>query len=184
MDEKNKKIIFIPGWLHTVKFYGDYDGLDIWADDSDFDVTINVDCIIAYSLGTNFALLNWKKNPAKKLILVNPLVAKQNPLNWFWRWIKYYFGEGDVLDKNINKIKIFSGLRKAYQILNNDFVEIIKNIPNENIIIIRGQGDDYFCHQSFVPFLREQCDLFIEVENARHNWNESLKKEVDRLIKI
>lgn len=168
--------------MHTVKFYGDYDGLEIWNQDFDSNVAVTADCIVAYSIGTNFAMLNWQKDSGKKLILVNPLIAKRNPFGWFWCWIKYYFSEGNIPDKNINKIKIFSGLIRAYRILKNDFTEIIKNIPNENLIIIRGRGDNYFCPMSGVPFLMEQCSQLVEVENAGHNWNDELKREVDKLI--
>ncbi|MCX6763724.1 MAG: hypothetical protein NTZ97_03285 [Candidatus Moranbacteria bacterium] len=179
----NKKTIFIPGWMHTVRFYGDYEGLDIWTENINPQEKIEAEYIIAYSIGANFSLLNWEYNKNTKLILVNPLIGNRSFFDWSWRWFQYYLKEGNIPDKNINRKKfILSGIKKAYRILKNDFEKIVKEIPNEKLIIIKGKKDNFYFDDKLCDSLKNNCQLFIEVENAQHNWNEFLKREVDKLI--
>ena len=100
MDEKNKKIIFIPGWLHSIRFYGKDRGVEIWTKNFGMKKKIDADIIIGHSLGANFALVNFFHNRNfEKIILVNPVLGKNNLWRMLTDWMKHALAEGAEPDK-------------------------------------------------------------------------------------
>jgi hypothetical protein len=57
----------------------------------------------------------------------------------------------------------------------------IKKIPPENITIIRGKNDNYFCDKENIEILKFNQIKFIQFE-AGHDWNETIAKAAKGLI--
>lgn len=89
-----EEVIYLPGWGDFVDFHLEFEGLDIWREDINYNDKIEAKCLVAHSLGCHFALLNWKENKNTKLILINPLLDKKPFVVWIFRWIAFSFFEG------------------------------------------------------------------------------------------
>jgi hypothetical protein len=178
------KKIFIPGWMDTVDNCVSYDGLEIWKKEIDPKDKIETEYIVAYSIGANFALLNWKENKNTKLILVNPLVPKRNAFLWFLRWLGFLMFEGPSISKKRSACfpYIISGIKKCLIFLFVDSIRIINTIPRENVVVIRGRGDRYFCGKEAASVIRLNNIRLLEVEGAEHTWNGRLGEVADKII--
>lgn len=177
-----QRIILFPGWMRSVAYYKKYEGVDLWKENIPADLNIEADYIVAHSLGSIVALQNWQKFPQTKLILVNPLVLKRSFREWMWRWFKFALDEGPRIDKNVSPLKIFSGLRKFYQLSKIDTTDILKNISKDSLIIIRGCKDKFFCDKEVSKYLKDNNINFIEITEAAHHWNGKFDVEIDRVI--
>jgi hypothetical protein len=177
------KIIFIPGWMQTVESYRLYQGLDIWGEKIDYYSEISTDYVVAHSLGTIVALLNWQKNKNTKLILVNPPVPQRNIFVWIWRWIKYNFEEEIRADRKIVKgfWKKTKGLFVFESLLKMDIWPMLGEIPKDNIWVIRGKRDYFFCDEEACQYIKEKGVRIIEVD-AGHDWNEKFDQEIEKII--
>jgi len=179
----NKKILLIPGWMRSVAYYKKYEGIDIWKENIPDEMNIEADYVVAHSLGSVVALQNWQKFPRTKLILVNPLVLKRSFWEWMWRWIKFALDEGPRIDKNVGILKIFSGLKKFYQLSKIDATGILKNISANDLVIMRGCRDKFFCDNEASGYLKKNGLSLIEIEEAAHHWNEKFDIEIDKITK-
>lgn len=184
MQENNKKIKFIPGWMDRTIFYH-YEGLDIWMKNINPEEKIEADYILAHSLGNHFALINWQKNKNTKLILVNPLLIKKNFRSWMMRWIRFSCGEGITVNPRRYPaiFHIFSGIKKAHRMFQIDIMEIIDKISKEDIYIIRGKKDKYFCNEEVVKIIKEKNISLIELEGVGHMWHEKIDEAVNDILK-
>lgn len=178
------KIVFIPGWMDTVKNRVDFDGLDIWLDDVDIDSEIDSEYVVGHSLGANWALLNWMKNKNIKLILFAPLVANKNIFIWFWRWRQFLTEEGT--DMNQERMKCYwhfiRDFRLLWLLLNSNLEHVLDVIPKDSITIIRGKNDQFFCDDEEAALIRNKGIKIIELDNVGHNWNDIVRKETQRII--
>jgi predicted alpha/beta hydrolase family esterase len=181
---QEKIIKFIPGWMDRAVFYG-YEGLDIWLNNVDPEEKIEADYILAHSLGNHFALINWRKNRNAKLILVNPLLLRKKFRSWMFSWMKFSMGEGVGINPRRYPFvfHIFSGIKKARQMFQVDVLEIIDQINKEDICVIRGKKDKYFCTEEVADFVREKNIRLIELDGVGHMWHGKIDEAVKDILK-
>ena len=175
MLEKNHKNLFIiPGWMKSVSFYGNYNGLDIWKKDFDLTTKIDTKNIVSHSAGTIFALVNWNLNPNKKikLILINPLLPQKNFLQWFFSWLRFAFKGKIRIDKTMGIKQLFPAIKNFSALLKFNPLAIAEKIPKENLTIIRGANDKFFCNDKVAEIIRNNDIKLIEIEGLGHEWNE------------
>src|SRR3989339_246017 len=143
----NKKdICILPGTIQYAKNYG-YDGLDIWMDKK---ITIpNAKVFIGHSLGASF-ILNSDINRNCKFIFINPLVRKRPFLFHFINWLRFLIFEGFAVKKAVPVKYWWHTFKQVLRLLKVDVLRQIKKIPPENITIIRGKNDNYFCDKKSV----------------------------------
>ena len=67
------------------------------------------------------------------------------------------------------------------RLLKVDVFGIIQKIPKENLVVIRGKNDDYFCDKESAEIIKSNNIKLIEVE-AGHDWNEKIAQAVETFI--
>ncbi|KKT79278.1 MAG: hypothetical protein UW76_C0030G0014 [Parcubacteria group bacterium GW2011_GWF2_44_8b] len=72
------------------------------------------------------------------------------------------------------------GFRKVLELIRVDVLDIIQRIPKDNIVIVRGKDDYYFCDKKSVEIIQQNGIKFIEVD-AGHDWNEKIAETVKNL---
>lgn len=179
---ENKKIILIPGWMNAKGMYeGDYDILEVWKNRLLPEEKIEADCLVAHSLGCSWALFNWGKNKNTRLILINPLLPKRNLSVWFWKWLWFQWKEKKPVKKEIVsgiKNKWF-GIKTCRRLLKESFDKVLENISKENIIIICGEKDFFYCDKTFKEYVKSKNIRTVEVRDAGHDW----RPEIDLALK-
>jgi hypothetical protein len=178
------KIIFIPGWMDTVENLVSWPGLDIWKKKIDISQRIDAEYVVGYSIGANWALVNWKKNRNIKLILISPLIPKRKVRYWFFRWVKHEIFEGSKITVRRSKCfpHIFHGIYNLVKLMSVDPILIIEEIPKDNLIIVKGKKDNHFFDDEAVGIIREKEIRLIELDGVGHNWNERIVLEVEKII--
>ena len=179
MDKQ--KILLVPGTIQYLKNYGGYDGLDIWMEKG-LEIPAGIECFIGHSLGVNF-ILKESIDPGKKFIFINPLIKKRNLLDLFVRWMRFHFFEGLSKEKEVPERFWPHTVDRAWHLLKVDVLGQMKKIPRENVFIIRGRQDDFYCDHEDLKILKENNFKVIEVE-AGHDWNESVANEVAKAIGV
>ncbi|EKD58870.1 MAG: hypothetical protein ACD_56C00036G0002 [uncultured bacterium] len=174
-----KDIFVLPGTIQRVKNYG-YDGLDIWMKDEVLSTTC-AKIFIGHSLGASF-ILKSNVNRDSKFILVNPLIIKKCFAAHFLNWIKFLVFEGFAINKAVPARCWWHTFKQILSLLKVDVFKEIKNIPKENIFIIKGKYDCYFCDRKSAEILKNDNFNVIEVE-AGHDWNENIASVVKNIIK-
>jgi hypothetical protein len=174
-----KKITLFPGGFQSVRNYG-YPGVDIWTGENFGEVLKDSDFFIGHSAGASFALRH-AANQTSKFIFVNPLMKKMNMISLVLRWIMYAFQEGLPMKKFV-PIRYWPGaFGKVMNLAKIDFLSAIKNIPKENITVIRGKKDYFFCDEEAAKIVRENGIRLIEVD-AGHDWNENIAEAVREMF--
>lgn len=173
-----ENVILIPGAIRDVRSYESYDGLDIWMNDN-ADLPANATCFVGHSLGVNY-ILNLKTENKHKFIFINPLVKKRGPLNLFGRWIKFLIFEGIRREKIIPLRHWLHMIKRIIALLKIDVLKEMQKIPKENLVVIKGKRDSFFCDDVDVAIMRQNNFRVIEVE-AGHDWNKN-EKGVDDII--
>jgi hypothetical protein len=97
-------------------------------------------------------------------------------------WIKFFFSEGIAWRKIIPISSWPFGFKKLFEFLKVDAFEIMSKIPKENLIVIRGKNDNYFCDKKSVEILKNNGFTVMEVE-AGHDWNENIAKAIASYIR-
>ncbi|MCU0680272.1 MAG: hypothetical protein MUF50_03165 [Planctomycetes bacterium] len=176
-----KTYLCLPGWLDCGENYGYSNSLNIWEEKMDLNKTIDTDYIIGYSVGAILALKYWQNNKNLSLILVNPIIEKKG---LFLRWLKCLLKEGTPLSFRRLRIiiRFVSGLTKLKKLLTINSLEIIKKIPKEKIIILRGENDNYLCDKSSLSSFASQGIKIIDINNAAHNWNNNFNQYITSLL--
>lgn len=183
-DKKQKaKFVFVPGWMNIGKVYGYEDSLDIWTNNIDPEKKIETEYVIGHSAGALFALLNWNANKNTKIILVGPMIPKRSTFGWLVRWGKFILTEGTHMP--LARIKLFShffsGTLRLLRLIKFDPMDIVCNMPKENIVVVRGKQDNYLCDEGVVAMLRENNIPVIEVDGLGHDWNEKASELIKKL---
>lgn len=184
--ENIENLIFIPGWMDKAEFHGFRDGLEIWTENISSNRKIEAEYVCGFSLGAIFALLLWENNKNIKVILINPLFPKRKITHWFFCWLKFIFSEGTrmPLKRILVLFHIISGIKKGLDLLKVDAERIIGEIPKNNLVIIRGKKDKFFCDDESIDYFKKKSIKFSEVENIGHNWSNNFKEEIIKLIKF
>ncbi len=176
----NKKILFIPGWLDSGELHGYKNSLDIWNKNINIKKNFNVDFVIAHSAGILVALYNWNIHKNFKIILINPIFSKKNILK---KWFKMMIYEGTQY--SFKRIIIFfsvvPALIKIIKLFKIPIVDIINSIPRDNLIIIYGEKDKYFCNKQLIHSFKDRFKI-IEVRGAGHNYNIDIEKAIINII--
>jgi hypothetical protein len=173
-------VCVVPGTIQYVRNYVGYDGLDIWINDGR-KIPTDTKCFIGHSLGASY-VLNLNVDPEKRFIFINPLVKKRNILNLFVRWIKFHVFEGIKSEKVVPVKHWMHTLRQVLFLLKVDVLGEMQKIPRENVVVIRGRQDRFFCDNEDVEILKKNNFKIIEVD-AGHDWNENVARVVEDLIK-
>ena len=174
------KILIFPGSFQAVKNYGNYDGLNIWTK-SFPDGLPAADFYIGHSLGINFILKHYNSTKNGKFIFINPQIRKRGLFSLFMSWLSFFFREG-IKWKKIIPVKSWPfGIKKLLELLKVDVLSIMKKIPKENLVIIKGEYDNYFCDKKSVKILKDNDFKVIEV-NAGHDWNDNIAQVVKSYI--
>ena len=170
--------------MNTLGTYGDPSGVEIWKGDFDLNKKIEADYVIGHSAGANFALENRKRNKSGRIILVNPMFPQRNIFNWYFRLKKMHEEEGYNPRRERAKgfKNIFLGACNLINLLLRNPKKIFLEIPKEDVIVIRGKNDLYFCDNAAVDFVKNFDIKVIEVEGAGHNWCDKIQEEIDRLL--
>lgn len=177
------KYFLFPGWMSKARKYGLDDGVDIWERFIDPRERLEAEYLVGHSLGCHFALLNWQANKNTKLVLVNPPVFKRPAIIWLFRWLRYLLSEGPgVSFKDLKAAEIFPGIRNCFKLMSRDYSEIIRQAPRENLTIIKGERDNFFCDREVVEFARKENIRLIEIKGSGHNWSGEIREEVLKII--
>jgi len=176
-----KNILIFPGAFQAVKNYGSYDGLDIWLKSfSKKDIPV-ADYYIGHSGGVNFILSYYNLIQKGKFIFVNPLIKKRSNVVLFWNWLRFFFVEGIKREKIVPISNWLHCLKMISRLLKVDVLDIIQKIPKENLVIIRGKNDNYFCDKESAEIIKSNNIKLIEVD-AGHDWNEKIAQVVEIYI--
>lgn len=176
---KDEEVFLVPGTGQYVKNYGAYRGADVWCGQKEISPTARV--FIGHSLGAHF-ILSRTIDPSCRFILINPLIKKRKIVSLFFRWIRFLISEGISKKKLVPSAFWFGNMRTALQLLKLDIFKEFQKIPKENLIIIRGDHDAYFCTEEDISILREQNYDVREVA-AGHDWNENIKNAVTDILR-
>jgi hypothetical protein len=176
-----KKILIFPGTFQTIKNYGDYDGLDIWLKSSFIKDIPPADYYIGHSGGINFILSHYDSIQKGKFIFINPLIKKRSIIILLWNWLKFFFVESIKIRKVVPISNWLYCLKMVSRLLKIDVFGIIQKIPKENLVIIRGKNDNYFCDKESAEIIKSNNIKLIEIE-AGHDWNEKIAQAVKTCI--
>lgn len=170
--------------MNAAKMYGDkYPVLEIWKDKIKPGCDVAADYVVAHSLGCNWALINFQHSRNTKLILVNPLIPKRNIFIWFFQWLWFMVSGFRSKNKEItnNFGQLIFGLSQSVKLLRSDIGSMIKNLPKENIYVLRGKEDKYFCDEKCRIYLSQNNIKTIEL-NTNHDWSEKYVLAIDEII--
>ena len=174
------KILIFPGGFQAVKNYGNYEGVDIWLKSYSKEVP-SADYYIGHSGGASFILSHHSSISNGRFILVNPLIRKRGILSLLWNWVRFFFVEGIKREKIVPISNWFYGLRLVSKLLKVDVFSIVQKIPRENLVIIRGKNDVWFCDEKSSEMIKKSGIKLIEVD-AGHDWNKKIAETVKNLL--
>lgn len=179
--KNNNKILFIPGWLDSGARLGYKNSLDVWHKDIDFTKDWGADYVVAHSVGALVALYNWRIYKNFKIILVNPVILKDN---LFKKW--YQFGRDEGIPSSLKKLIkirfIIPALFKSMRLFEVPVFNIINTISKDDLVVIYGENDKYFFDSEIIKKIKAQGFLVKEVKGAGHNYTEALEKAVGEII--
>ena len=178
-----KKVILLPGWMESVSHYNIYHGLDIWKENIDPKKKIDSEYVIGHSLGATFALVNWEYNKNTKLILVNPVVPKRNQFIAFGEITQSISVEGFDPGQTVGGGHLITAAGKAFNFLDVDLLKIMKEVPKNDLTVLCGMEDKFFCDQNSVKLMQNSGIDVIEVEGAGHGWDTRFDDEIKKIIK-
>jgi len=178
---ENKKIIFVPGWFHSLDFYKKKNGLEIWLDRDEFKKEISADVVLGHSLGASFSLMKYN-DKIEKIFLFNPVIGKKSFWKLFSDWFKHAIFEKTEADKLSVILKFPTSLKNVSKLVNANYEKILQKIPAEKVVVYHGAGDKFLCDQICLDIFRKFGIKIIEIEEADHNWSEIFDQEVERII--
>jgi hypothetical protein len=175
------EVLVFPASFQTVKNYGGYDGWDIWLKAFPNELPA-ADYYVGHSGGAHFILARLGSIQKGKLIFINPQIRKRNLLSLFISWMEFFFSEGIKWEK-ITPIRSWPfGFKRLFEVLKVDVFGIMSKIPKENLVIIKGKNDNYFCDKESAEILKNNGFEVVEVE-AGHDWNENIAEAVASYIR-
>lgn len=176
-----EKIILFPGFSQSKELYGDYEYANIWEEKFHKYDLKNKDYIIGHSMGSLAGLIHWRENKDATVILFNPLLPKRSRLNIltrFFRMILNSSGTLKAIKGSTNLVHLPVAVQNAFELTKVDALSIIKEIPKDKLVIIKGEGDSYFFDSDSIKALQENGFGAIVFESVGHYWD----KKVDELI--
>ncbi len=179
--KENEKIIFIPGWVDAGIVHGYKNSLDIWNKKIDLNKNLNVEFVIAHSAGSLATLYNWNINKNFKIILINPVLTKNNIFN---RWAKsmVFEGAGFSLERSKLLPYTFTALDKVLKLFKIPVVEIINKIPKENICIIYGEKDKYLSNFELIDEFKKRGFKIEIIKESGHTYDQKIEEAIRKII--
>ncbi len=167
--------------MRSAKYSNLYEGIQIWQGEFNPDKKIKADVVIGHSIGAYYALLNWLKFKNYKLILVNPPLPQKKILPLIFRWTKYITQEPVYHVKTIAWKYLLSNILNVIKLHQLNIEEIINQVSRDNLYIIRGVEDKYFCDVASAQFIKNHGWNLIEVPGCGHNWNKKFDEVIAKL---
>ena len=75
-----------------------------------------------------------------------------------------------------------NNIKTIFRLLKTDALEQLQKIPAENITVIRGIYDAYFCTEEDAALLRER-NIDVREVSAGHDWNENINNAVMDILR-
>jgi len=175
-----------PGFSQDKVLYGNYSYINIWEEKYHKYNLSNAKYLIGHSMGSLPALMNWRENKDATVILFNPLLPKRNYLNLLIRFKMMFLtspGKIRAIKGSTSLKYLFVAIKNAITFLKIDALEIIKEIPKDKLIIIRGEKDKYFCDKESVDVLMNSRISFIELKGIGHYWVPEVDDYIKQFIK-
>jgi hypothetical protein len=178
----NKKIAFIPGWMYSSEYCKLGIGINVWKENIDFSLPIEYEYLIGHSMGAAVALKIWSLNKDKKLFLVNPLIEQKSVWQTFVNWCKFIYQEG-ISSKGFLGLKYLpQNIKKLFKFPEENYWEILKEIPRENIKILHGEYDLFLCNKNICLKFKEYGFDVIEVSEAGHDWHKNFDNIINKIV--
>lgn len=178
---ENKKVVVIPGAFQYVKNYGGLSGIDIWLKGKcNNEMLEEADFIVAHSMGANY-VFSLPISGNQKFILINPLVKRRNFLNLLIRDFRYIFSKEMNMSKVVPASNWLQAFWRVYTLSKINILPVLKKIPKENIFMIRGNRDCFFCDNEAVSLIKIENFRLTEVD-AGHDWNDNIAQAVNKII--
>lgn len=181
-DFKNdNKIIFIPGWVDSGELHGYKYSLDIWNKKIDLEKNLNADFVIAHSAGSLAALYNWNVHQNFKIILINPVLTKNNI---FDRWIRSMIFEGSGFSLKRSRLLPYTlvALNRVLKLFKTLVIEIINKIPRDNLFIIYGAKDIYLSNFELVNEFKDRGFKIITINESGHSYDSKMDEIIRGII--
>jgi hypothetical protein len=169
-----RKIVVIPDFLQSEKSYGNYSRLQIWKREDKFE---GADIIIADRFGATRILRDSLTRI--KHILVNPYLRKRSNPAFFWRCVKF------LLSKKMDREEIKNlrcALKELRSLLQCDVLPLLDSIPRENVVVVRGTENNYFCGDKTAALLEKRRIKVVEVKGSGCRWDDNIAQAVHKLI--
>ena len=164
-------MLILPKWLVSIKLYDESWAFDVQSGSVPEHVGQD-DCLVGFSLGA-LTILDASDRVKGRIILVNPPLPKRNLFVWLMHWYRFFMREGLSSTRQKftkNPFRFIVALVDCARLLSKDFSPALKALK-ERVVVVRGKGDDYFCDDVAVDFLKELGVRVVEVD-AGHNWSE------------
>lgn len=182
---KNNILLF-PGWMQNNFLYEEYSYVNLWEKKyTEPDIT-GVKYLLGHSMGSWPALLSWKQNTDATVILFNPLIVKRNSFNLLFRFITMMLispGSAKAWKHRVKLRYLPVAVKNALFFREIKALEIIKEIPSDQLIIIKGKNDKYFCDLEVAAILGSYKISFIELADVNHFWSTEVGTFIKQLIK-
>lgn len=117
---------------------------------------------------------------SKKVIVIPgsfSLVSAYGGYNGIDIWLKKKLDK----DKIIPLSSWFYASIKVLKLLRINVLENLRKLPKENVVIIRGTKDYYFCDSENADLIKSEGFILFEVD-AKHNWNQNIAEMVNKII--
>ncbi|MFZ5391103.1 MAG: hypothetical protein ACOZAJ_02390 [Patescibacteria group bacterium] len=179
----NSDIVFVPGAWTIGKHYGPWPTVDIWLKEVATKLTNQPKVIIAYSLGASWALSHIKFDNNTKFILINPLLDKKPLPKLFINWLKFLKQENIKDSILTNPTNWLHGFSLVIDLAKINLWPYLLKIPKENLVIIKGDKDNFFCDQA--GFNKAfKYNLKTQIVSAGHNWNHNIVQTVESQLTL
>lgn len=178
-----KKITFIPGWMYSADYFPYGKGINFWRDSFEFDQPIESEYLIGHSMGAAVALKLWLRNRDKKIILINPFLERKNIFRTAFDWIKFYFKEGVEDGAGFLGFKhLPKNIVRVFKFPDENYWEILKNIPKEKIRILHGVNDCFLCDNGMCDKFRNLGLEVLEIPDAGHDWHKNFDSAILEIV--
>ena len=180
-----RKLVIVPGWMDRAWYHCGWEGLDIWTKNIKPEDMIDAEYVAGHSAGALFVLQNWDINRNTKVILINPMLTKQSMQKWLMRFLRFL--QNEPLLNRFERWRIFLhvlpfGLIKLYKLTTIDPLEIIDRMPKENIFVVYGENDNYFCDKETRRILKKRGIKMIEAKGVGHNWHQRFNEILTDIV--
>jgi|GEM_PF-2365619 len=179
-------ILLFPGWMQNDFLDGEYSYVNLWEKKYIEPDVAGIKYLVGHSMGSCPALLSWKQNTDATVILFNPLIVKRNSLNLLFRFTTMMLlspGSVRAWRRRVKLKYLPIAIKNALFFKEIKALEIIKEIPKDKLIIIKGKNDKYFCDLEAAAILCNYKIAFIELADVNHFWCPKVGALIKQLIK-